>query len=83
MLPRAMEALRIQLSRWGYPHYLLNKMKPWSLLVAYNNEKIKRASPHKAKPTLDLSFDQEPVIPIKLKKTPKKYRGVLFQSKKP
>ena len=84
MIARIEENMRRQLSRWGYPAYLLENMKPWSLIVCYNNEKAKRALPRISRSTMELLMTEEVEIvqPIKLKRTPKKYLGVRVAKKK-
>lgn len=77
MLLITLKRIEKQLIRWGYPSYLVENMKPWSLLSCYDNEKKKRerlftASDFSSKPKV---YDRE-VKSIKSEKKSKKYQGV-------
>ena len=91
MNPRSIEHMRRKLSGWGYPSYLVDQLKPWSLMDFYGKEQKKRGAPAKADSTIDLSVvvigeDVDPALDssiintaerIKLTKTPEKYKGVV------
>lgn len=78
MLPITMERLSKQLIRWGYPSYLVENMKPWSLLSCYVSQKKKREARKISETNLIISeaiMDTE-VISNKPKRRTKKYHGV-------
>ena len=89
--PRRAESMRRKLSGWGYPRYLVDRLKPWSLMDFYSLESKKRSAPVNVDSTIDLSVvvidnDVDPSLDsqiintaerIKLTKTPEKYKGVV------
>ena|GEM_PF-2624779 len=95
MNPRAAELMRKKLSHWGYPKYLVNRLKPWSLLDCFKIEQRKRQSFIKPDPSfepaiivIDSDVDQsldssiiDTVIAERIHhvKTPKKYRGIVVK----
>ena len=96
MNPRSADFMRNKLSRWGYPRYLVDRLKPWSLIGRYSVELRKRDASRKTDPPIDSaivvidsnvspSLDSsiiDTVIAerINLRKTPKKYRGIVIKN---
>ena len=91
MNPRSVEHMRKKLTHWGFPGYLVDQLKPWSLMDFYSKESKKRSAPANVDSTMDLSVvvigeDVDPALDspiintaekIKLAKSPKKYKGVV------
>ena len=95
MNPRTADFMRKKLSRWGYPGYLVDRLKPWSLIDCYSIELKKRIVSSKTGPALDSSIvvidnsvsptldssiiDTVVAERINLRKTPKKYKGIVVK----
>jgi hypothetical protein len=82
MIPKTMERMRNQLSHWGYPLYLVERLRPWGLIHCYNSERRKRTTSHSSEITLDITVIETQIVdPIRLKRNPKKYRGTILKNR--